>query len=516
MAADDAPDPAKILKLARQSLTSAEYRKKFHLADFWGPTEFYEPQMRFFAEGATHHQRLLRGGNQVGKSFACAFEVSLHMTGAYPRWWKGRRFEKPTRGWVVGPTAQLVRDGPQRQLTNKVGEYGSGTIPLTALIGKPVMVPGGSGGIDTLSTRHETNGVRDGVSSCTFKSFEMRSEKMQSESIDWIWIDERCSEEIYSELLARTTATNGILFLSYTPLKGGGELTYRFLNEYSPDRSDTRIDKEHAKHISSERFAELEGEYPPHEISARIHGVPQLGIARVFPFPIEQLLRDFNPDTDIKSWSRWIVGCDFGYGHPFAAALCAWTHDLEEFYVVDGFKMERTEALYHTKRIASMCRGMRVPIAWPHDGMTHERGSGLSLADVYRRCGAPMLGRHAHNHGSDHYHVEPAIEEMIGYMKRGCFTIASHMSELAEEILSYHRDQDYKVVRLRDDLISSVRYAFMMRRSGKPLDACEPYGRAPGVDTPDTYDPRPRRDRSREPQIARGLDFNLHATDGDY
>jgi hypothetical protein len=195
--------------------------------------------------------------------------------------------------------------------------------------------------------------------------------------------------------------------------------------------------------------------------------------------------------------------------------LCAWTHDLEEFYVIDGFKMERSEALYHVKRIASMCRGVRIPTAWPHDGLTHEKGSGLALADVYRRCGAPMLGRFAHNHGSDHNHVEPAIEEMIGYMRRGCFTIASHMSELAEEILNYHRDEDYKIVRLRDDLISSVRYAFMMRRHGKPLEACEDYGRAPGVDTT-AYDPRPRRDRSREPAVAKGLDFNLFSTGGDY
>jgi hypothetical protein len=29
---------------------------------------------------------------------------------------------------------------------------------------------------------------------------------------------------------------------------------------------------------------------------------------------------------------------------------------------------------------------------------------------------------------------------MIGYMRRGCFMIASHMSELAEEVLNYHRD----------------------------------------------------------------------------
>ena len=132
------------------------------------------------------------------------------------------------------------------------------------------MIPGGTGGIDTLSTAHETDGARDGISTCTFKSFEQIRTKMQSKSIDWVWIDERCSEEVYSELLARTTATNGAVFLSYTPLKGGGELTYRFLNEYSRDRSDTRIEKEHAKHVTPERFAELEGEYLPHEISARI------------------------------------------------------------------------------------------------------------------------------------------------------------------------------------------------------------------------------------------------------
>ena len=55
-------------------------------------------------------------------------------------------------------------------------------------------------------------------------------------------------------------------------------------------------------------------------------------------------------------------------------------------------------------------------------------------------------------------------------MKRGAFYIASHMSELGEEFLSYHRDEDYKIVRLRDDLLSATRYAFMMRRQGKMLD----------------------------------------------
>jgi len=501
---DDTPDPARILKLARQSLTSAEYRKKFRFIDFFEP---YPPQAKFFADGLRHHQRLIRGGNQTGKSLACAVELAYHLSGEYPPGWNGRRFAKPIRAWVVGPTAQLVRDGPQRQLCSRAGEFGTGAIPLTAMAAapKPIMVPGGTGSIDTLRVAHKTNGAADGISSCTFKSFEMRSEKMQAESVDVIWVDERCSEEIYSELLARTTATNGIVFLSYTPLKGGGELTYRFLNEYSPDRSDTRIEATHARHITPERRAQMEEAYLPHERDARIHGIPQLGIARVFPFPLETLMRDFDPDKQIREWARWIVGIDFGYGHPFAAALCAWVHDLDEFYVVDGFKMDRSEALYHVKRIASMCRGARIPIAWPHDGLTHERGSGLALREVYARCGAPMLGEHAQNHGTTNFQVEPAIEEMIGYMRRGCFIIASHMSELGEEILSYHRDEDYRIVRLRDDLISAVRYAFMMRRQGKQLVAVDSYGRAPGMPSPDLYDPRARLGPAPGPTMAKGI-----------
>ena len=506
--ADDAPDPQKIMRLARQAMSSSEYRKKFHLADFWGLSEWYEPQQRFFAAGSQHHQRLIRGGNQTGKSFCCAYEAGLHLTGQYPRWWTGRRFTKPTRGWVIGPERTLVRDGPQRKMTAMQGEFGTGTIPLATFAGKPVMVPGGTGSIDTASVVHETDGARGGISTVTFKSFEQGSEKMQAESVDWIWVDERCSEEIYSELIARTTATDGLIFLSYTPLKGGGELTYRFLNEYSTDRIDIRIDAQDARHISAERRAQLEESYLPHEREARIHGIPQLGIARVFPFPIETLMRPINPDTDIKSWARWIVGIDFGYGHPFAAALCAWVNDTDEFFVVDGFKMERGEAFTHIRRIAGMCRGLRVPIAWPHDGLQHEKGSGLALADVYRRVGGPILSTHAENKGGG-YHVEPAIEEMCGFMQREQFVIASHMSELAEEIISYHRDEDYKIVKLRDDLLSAVRYAFMMRRSGKLLDGLETYGRAPGAD-PGNYDPRPpRRDRSRDTELARGLDFDV-------
>jgi hypothetical protein len=76
-----------------------------------------------------------------------------------------------------------------------------------------------------------------------------------------------------------------------------------------------------------------------------------------------------------------------------------------------------------------------------------------------------------------------------------------------EEFLSYHRDEDYKIVRLRDDLILATQYAFMMRRSGKLLEACEEYGGAPGVDIGAAYDPRPPRNRS--PSGRRAKDWDI-------
>ena len=64
---------------------------------------------------------------------------------------------------------------------------------------------------------------------------------------------------------------------------------------------------------------------------------------------------------------------------------------------------------------------------------------------------------------------------------------------------------------LRDDLISAVRYAFMMRRQRQARQTeCEAYGRAPGVDVRgDRYDPRPVQRQGRPTRFASGMDFDL-------
>jgi hypothetical protein len=159
--------------------------------------------------------------------------------------------------------------------------------------------------------------------------------------------------------------------------------------------------------------------------------------------------------------------------------LIAWAHDTGQIWAVDSFSMTRSSALYHVQRIHSMTRGLRVPVAWPHDGNQHDKGSGLSLSHQYKNFGAKMLPSHAVNHGTKTNAVEPALEEMRELMFGGKLSIAGHNGELLEEMRNYHRDEDFRIVKQRDDLISALRYAIMMRRSGKPLSECEGIGFGP-------------------------------------
>lgn len=503
--ADDTPDPQALIRLARQTLSSSERRKKYRRIDFLDTVFWYPSQLAFFAAGATGvHQRLIYGGNQSGKTISASAEVAWHLTGDYPDWWTGKRFDKPIRVWAVGESGQLVRDTLQKKLCGD-DEFGTGMVPLESFAKKPIMVPGGTGAIDTMFTAHQTDGIADGTSSLTFKSFEMRREKLQGESVDLIWVDERPSEEIYSELLARTSATDGHLIVSYTPVGEGAAagVTYKFLSEPSSDRAVFRIPSSEVKHISETRREELASGYAEHEREARLEGTPQLGSGPIFPLELlPTVVKTFNPDTDIPTYARWCVGIDFGYGHPFAAALIAWTPEIGEVWVIDSFRMERSSALYHTQRIHSMTRGLRIPIAWPHDGNQHDKGSGLPLAEQYKNFGANMMKTHAVNHGTKTNAVEPALEELREMMFGGKLKIAPHNTELLEEMRNYHRDENFKIVKQRDDLVSALRYAIMMRRAGRMLSECDGigYGAMPLA--------RQRRDTNGN-SVASGVDFDL-------
>jgi phage terminase large subunit-like protein len=183
-------------------------------------------QREFHDAGAEHRERLFKAGNQLGKTFAGGAETAMHLTGRYPDWWSGRRFTGPVRAWAGSTGFEATRDGVQRML---VGEpkhrdaWGTGLIPGADMLDWSLRA-GVPDGLDSVLVHH----VSGGVSTLGFKSYEQGREKWQAETLDFVWFDEEPPLDIYTEGLTRTNATNGMIFLTMTPLKGMSDVVMLF------------------------------------------------------------------------------------------------------------------------------------------------------------------------------------------------------------------------------------------------------------------------------------------------
>jgi len=117
----------------------------------------YPKQAEFHEAGAKHRERLLMAGNQLGKTLAGAFETAMHLTGRYPEWWKGKRFDCSIMAWAGGDRGTTVRDTVQAKLVGPADAIGTGTIPKDALL-ELVPAHGVPGLFDTIRVRHVSGG----------------------------------------------------------------------------------------------------------------------------------------------------------------------------------------------------------------------------------------------------------------------------------------------------------------------------------------------------------------------
>jgi phage terminase large subunit-like protein len=445
-------DTARLREIA-EGLEAAVYRKTYQQFFDFQP---YAKQKEFMAAGSAFPERLLVAGNQNGKTHIGAFEVACHMTGLYPEWWTGRRFTKPTRGWIAGETSLVVRDVQQKKLCGEPGveaAFGAGMIPKDLFTDKPSLARGITDAYDTIQVRH----VSGGVSVARFKSYEQGRTKFQGETLDWLWFDEEPPMDIYSEGLTRTAATKGICFMTFTPLKGRSDVVIRFLDEPSPYRNVTTMSIDDALHISAEERERLIASWPAHEREARRAGVPTLGSGRIFMAPEESILEapiDYIPPHWVKLW-----GIDFGIGHPFAAVLILWDRDADVIHIHHTYRVADALPIQHAAAMKLV--GAAVPVAWPRDG-TNRQADGEPLAAHYKRQGLFTLHEHA-TWPDGSVSTEAGILEMDEREKSGRLKVARHLSDYLEERRFYHR-KDGQIVKIKDDLMSACRTAIMMKR----------------------------------------------------
>lgn len=444
--------------LSKPAALAAELarRRKYRAIDFY---RSYPKTFEFHALERTKHEAALIAANRSGKTWSASAAVAMHLTGQYPDWWPGRKFDKPIRAWSCGVTGLVVRDVNQKILCGQPGvdaDQGTGMIPRDCVNWKGGGVStarGYSDAYDTVQVKH----VSGGTSTISFKSYEQGRAKFQAETLDLIHDDEEPPIDIYSEQLVRLATTNGLMLCTFTPLQGMTDVVMRYLNEPSPDRAWVNMTLDEAEHISPEDRARVIASYPAHEREARAKGVPMLGSGRIFQIAEETIVEDL-PLNLPQHWG-YGVGLDFGITHPFGAVLMGWDRDSDVLHVLKTIRMKDARPIDHAE---AMRPWGPVRAFWPHDGSSRDKGSGETLASQYKKHGVKMHSTHS-SFPDGSISTEAAIMEMNERMTTGRFKVAKHLEEWLGEFRLFHR-KDGLIVQQNDDLLSATMKGVMMKR----------------------------------------------------
>lgn len=176
------------------------------------------------AAGVWHHNT---GKTEGGGGY----EMTAHLTGLYPDWWEGRRFNGPVRAWMAGKTNETTRDILQAKMLGPVvyeGQRktlaGTGLVPGD-LMEAPSWKQGVPNLVDTIRVKH----VSGKWSTLGIKSYQQGRGSFEGVEQDVIWLDEEPPRDVYGECLIRTATTNGMVMITFTPLEGMSQVVLSFM-----------------------------------------------------------------------------------------------------------------------------------------------------------------------------------------------------------------------------------------------------------------------------------------------
>lgn len=420
----------------------------------------YPWQKKFIALSIEYSQVALIAANRVGKTDTATYIDAIHAMGDYPDDWEGYKFDHPPLIWCLGYSGEKIRDLLQVPILGRKADDGwsGGLIPGDRIISTEA-AQGAANSVRSAYIRHNSGGI----SKIQFWSYSQGQHALMGDSVDWFHIDEEPKDPtIYPQVLTRTATGDrgrgGRGILTFTPENGRTDLVIGFMDNPSSAQTCMNVGWDDAPHLSEKVKTELLASYPPHQRDMRTKGIPMLGHGRIYDLGEDYIKCDPFPIPD-----HWFVidGMDFGWDHPQAHVQLAWDTENETFYLTRAYKARQVspaEAYSAVKQWAD-----NVPTAWPNDGLQTEKGSGLQQKSYYEEAGFNMLLDPAQWEDGSRA-VEPGLFEIYDLMRRGKFKVFSGLRDFFEEYNFYHRDEKGKIVKVRDDILDAVRYAYMMRR----------------------------------------------------
>jgi phage terminase large subunit-like protein len=409
--------------------------------------ELYPKHLEFFRLGAHLRERLFIAANRVGKTEgAGGYELTCHLTGRYPTWWEGRRFTRPNTWWAVGDTRETVRDILQRKLLGKRGDYGTGLVPRDCLERTaPGFIPDS---VSAVWVKHASGGF----SVVQFKSYDQGREAFQGTEQDGVWLDEEPPESIYTECLLRTMTNNGIVMLTFTPLRGMSSVVLAFMpggatpEKQGGSKAVVSATWDDVPHLSAQAKEELWNAIPPFQRDARSKGLPQLGAGLIYPVP--ESVFACEPFEIPKHWPR-SYGLDVGWNKT-AAIFGAYDRETDTGYLYSEHYQGEVEPAVHVAAIKA--RG-RLPGTIDPAANGRSQLDGRRLMQEYREQGLDLT--EAANA------VEAGIFATWERLSTGRLKVFRTCQNLLSEVRLYRRDERGKVVKERDHACDAARYWVM-------------------------------------------------------
>lgn len=443
-------------------------KKEYKLANVERKIEFFKPydwQMEFANATSDSKQCTLLCANRVGKTFTACSVLSYFLTGQYPKWWKGKRFDHPIDAIACGVSGESIRDVLQKELIGtadlKNRKFdGSGLIPLNNLdsfIASPIL----RNAIREIKIRWKDTEL---FSTLKFRSYEQGPSVLGGQVFDIVLIDEEPLHDglrFYGECLARTaTADNGnggIVLLSFTPESGLTDLVDLIWNNPSPGQFVLNVGWDQAPHISASVKAQLLAAIPAHLLEAKTKGIPSFGSELIYKMDNEAVIQAF----EIPDYFRVLAAIDFGIGHPAACVFVAIDDDKDIIYVYHSWSKADEMPSQHAHRTNSVAPKIRV--VYPHDANSREKGSGKLLKDYYIEAGINMFRQFCNPDNSNY--VEPGILEIQQRLNSQRLFIFNNNRELISQLKVYRRNPKTGLpLKKNDDLIDALRYAVIMAK----------------------------------------------------
>ena len=434
----------------------------------------FEHQLRFFETGQSDRRGIL-AANRIGKTVSTCYETAMHLTGQYPEWWTGKRFDKPITAMVAGEGWGQVAMVLQNELLGtqdiKIADaIGTGAIPRDNIVFDTMRNDGAN--CLGVEVRHQSGSN----SYLVFANYTQEVRQMQGFKLTLAVFDEQPPDDFFSEIVTRTATTQGQVLCSFTPLKGLNGLVSKFWNNeegYNHIRVSwddvPEYDPWGEPFLLNSTRAQLERDYLPHERDARRNGVPVMGKGAVFQIRTWPTYKTGDYDFRNSHGLHRIIALDLGLVNDRTViSLMYWDPNEREAWLHTQIVVRGVEEANPMNYINHLMRPevFGTPIVLPADASTPGRYtmSALSIRQLFEQYELnvhpePIMNP-ADDQGRRTNHKSYGINVMRQMLELGTLHVNENCTEFLREAQNYFVDPQGRFSD-PDDAIDSCRYALL-------------------------------------------------------